>query len=208
MPRSAERSAVFLDRDGVIVEEVHYLRSPAQLRLLPGAAAAIRELNQRNLPVVVVTNQAGVARGYFEEARVGEVHAALSGMLAAEGARVDAYRYCPHHPTEGRPPYRVDCACRKPRPGMLLSAAEAIGLELGACFLVGDKPLDIEAGARAGCRTVLVQTGYGAEAWRSWSQSFWPDHVAADLRAAVRFILRARAGQPLPARACPAPAAP
>lgn len=185
----SDRPAVFLDRDGVIVEEVGYLGHPDQLRLLPGAAAAIRALNLRGLPTVVVTNQAGVARGYFSEARVAEIHAALSQMLAVEGARIDAYHYCPHHPSAGRGPYTIDCACRKPRPGMLLAASATLGLDLSACFLVGDKPLDVAAGVEAGCATVLVRSGYGAEAWRRWSEAFQPNHVADDLAGAVRWIL-------------------
>ena len=154
--------AVFLDRDGVIIEEVNYLSEVGQVRLLPGAAAAIARLNRRGLPVVVVTNQAGVARGKFPEERVEEVHAYLDLLLARGGARVDRYYYCPHHPEGELPAYRTVCGCRKPRPGMLRQAAAELGLDLARSFLVGDKACDLEAGARAGCRTLLVRTGYGA----------------------------------------------
>jgi D-glycero-D-manno-heptose 1,7-bisphosphate phosphatase len=155
------RPAVFLDRDGVVIEEVEYLAEVGQVRLIPGAAAGIAALNARGIPVVVATNQAGVARGLFPEGRVGQVHAQLARLLAAEGARVDAWYYCPHHPTAGEGAYRVSCACRKPLPGMLLQAAREWGIDLARSFMVGDKRSDLEAGARAGCRSVLVETGYG-----------------------------------------------
>lgn len=188
----SEPSAVFLDRDGVIVEEIGYLSRPDQLRLIPGAAAAIRQLNEQGIPAIVVTNQAGVARGYFGEGAVCEVHEALSRMLAAKGASIDAYYYCPHHPTEGSPPYRMRCVCRKPEPGMLLAAASKFKLDLRQCYLVGDKPLDIQTGVNVGCTTVLVKTGYGAEACRDWREPFLPGHVVDDLFAAVPWILEQR----------------
>jgi len=183
------RWGVFLDRDGVINEEVGYLSNPEALKLIPGAAQAIRRLNQVRIPVIVVTNQAGVARGYFPEERVHKIHQALSRLLAAEGAHIDRYYYCPHHPTEGIGPYRLDCECRKPRPGMLLKAAKEFGFDLRKCYLVGDKTLDIETGHRAGTRTILVLTGYGEEMWLHWSAPFKPDYVAQDLREAVEWIL-------------------
>lgn len=154
--------AVFLDRDGTLIEEVNYLSRVDQVRLIPGAAAAVRRLNDAGARVVVVTNQAGVARGYFPEDRVAEVHARLSAVLAEQGARVDAYYHCPHHATEGVGAYKLDCDCRKPRPGMLLTAARDLGLDLSRSWMVGDKVCDLKAGAAAGCRTVLVRTGYGA----------------------------------------------
>lgn len=158
------RPAVFLDRDGTLIEEADYLASPNQVRLLPGAAAAVRRVREVGVPVVVVTNQSGVARGYFPEERIADVHARLAELLAAEGAGVDAFYHCPHHPTEGVGAYRVACDCRKPRPGMLLAAARDLGLDLAASWMIGDKLDDLRAGAAAGCRTVLVRTGYGATA--------------------------------------------
>ncbi len=154
--------AVFLDRDGTLIEEVDYLASPDEVRLIPGAADAVARLNALGVPVVVVTNQAGVARGYFPESGVAEVHARLDRLLAERSAHVDRYYVCPHHPTEGAAPYRRECDCRKPRPGLLLRAAAELGLDLAASCMVGDKLSDLEAGAAAGCRTVLVRTGYGA----------------------------------------------
>jgi D-glycero-D-manno-heptose 1,7-bisphosphate phosphatase len=155
------RPAVFLDRDGVIVEEVNYLADPRQVRLIPGAAEAIAKLNRAGWPVVVVTNQAGVARGYFPESRIAEVHDHLSKLLAGHGARIDRYYYCPHHPTEGVGPYRVACQCRKPHAGMLLQAAVDLGLNPARSWTVGDKVSDLQAGAWVGAKTVLVRTGYG-----------------------------------------------
>jgi D-glycero-D-manno-heptose 1,7-bisphosphate phosphatase len=154
--------AVFLDRDGTLIEEVNYLSRVEQVRLVPGAAAAVRRVNEAGAWVVVVTNQAGVARGYFPEGRVAEVHAHLSAVLRDQGARVDAFYYCPHHATEGVGAFRVDCDCRKPKSGMLLAAARDLGLDLSRSWMIGDKVCDLKAGAAAGCRTVLVRTGYGA----------------------------------------------
>jgi D-glycero-D-manno-heptose 1,7-bisphosphate phosphatase len=167
------RPAVFLDRDGTIIEEVGYLADPAAVVLIDGAAAAIARLNAAGVPVVVVTNQAGVARGYFPEECVGRVHDRLDELLAREGARVDGYFVCPHHPSEGRPPYRRDCDCRKPAAGLLLRAAEQLGLDLARSFMIGDKLSDVEAGARAGCGTVLVRTGYG----RDFVKDLRPDEL-------------------------------
>ena len=155
--------AVFLDRDGTIIEEVNYLARVDQVKLIPGAADAIARLNRAGAPVVVVTNQAGVARGYFPEERVAEIHAHLSALLAESGARVDAYYHCPHHETEGVGPYRVACDCRKPAPGMLLAAAREWRLDLTRSWVIGDKLCDLAAGAAAGCSTVLVRTGHGAK---------------------------------------------
>lgn len=156
------RPAVFLDRDGVLIDEVEYLSDVAQVRLIPGAAAAVWRLNDAGLAVVVVTNQSGVARGYFPESRVGEVHRHLAELLLAEvGATVDRFDYSPYHPTEGVGAYRRDTDCRKPKPGMLVRSATALGLDLSASWMVGDRRSDLEAGAAAGCRTILVRTGYG-----------------------------------------------
>lgn len=158
------RPAVFLDRDGVLIVEGEYLSDLDQVRLVPGAAAAVRRLNDAGRPVVVVTNQSGVARGFFPEGRVGEVHARIAELLHAEaGAVIDRFDYSPFHPTEGVGEYRRDTDCRKPKPGMLLRSAAAMGLDLERSWMVGDRRTDLEAGAAAGCRTILVRTGYGLE---------------------------------------------
>lgn len=180
--------AVFLDRDGVINEEVNYLGKPDELFLLPGAASAIRKLNQKGIKVIAVTNQSGVARGYFREEAVSEVHKQLAHLLAKEGAYLDAIYYCPHHPEAPLDRYRKNCSCRKPRPGMLETAAHDFGLDLSNCYLVGDKMLDIEAGALVNCRTILVLTGYGEAELRK-EKTLHPDAVAKDLSQAVEMIL-------------------
>ena len=154
---------MFLDRDGVIIDEVNYLARVDQVRVIPGAAAAIRRLNDAGIPVVVVTNQAGVARGYFPESQVAVIHDHLSKVLAAEaGAKIDHYDHSPFHPTEGVGGYKRDTDCRKPNPGMLVRSATKLGLDLPRSWMVGDKLSDLQAGAAAGCRTILVRTGYGA----------------------------------------------
>jgi D-glycero-D-manno-heptose 1,7-bisphosphate phosphatase len=173
------REAVFLDRDGTLIEEVNYLASPEQVRLIPGAVEAVRKLNDAGLLVIVVTNQAGVARGYFPESRVSEVHERLSLLLGAHGAKIDAYYHCPHHPTEGVGKYRVACECRKPKPGLLLAAASEWGIDLTRSWMIGDKQCDAEAGASAGCRTLLVRTGHGKDL----------PNAVDDLAAAVEVLL-------------------
>ncbi len=182
-------SALFLDRDGVVVEEVEYLRRVEDLRLLPGAAAAIRRMNQGGVPVILVTNQSGVARGLLNEDRLGEIHAALSGMLAAEGARLDGLYYCPHHRTAGAGDYTMDCDCRKPKPGMLLRAARELEFELRLSALIGDTGSDIAAARAAGCAAaILVLTGHGAAQSAQPGQTGQPDHTAADIAAALDWL--------------------
>ena len=190
--------AVFLDRDGVLIEDVHYLSCVEQIRLIDGAAAAIKRLNEAGLPVVVVTNQSGVAHGHFPEERIAEVHSYLDRLLAEEGASVSRYYHCPHHPSEGIRPYRVSCACRKPNPGMFLAAADELGLNLNQSWMIGDKISDLEAGHRAGCRTVLVLTGHGRRAaQRLTPGQFNCAGVAPDLPAAVELYFRCAAGAAL-----------
>lgn len=184
------KQAIFLDRDGVINEEVNYLSDPEQLRLIPGAAEAIAQLNESGLFVIVVTNQAGVARGYYPEAQIEVVHRALVHLLAQAGAHIDRFYYCPHHPTEGRLPYRVECDCRKPKPGLLLQAAQDFDLDLTRCFVIGDNYSDVALSQSTGCRTVLVLTGHGARVWHEWHADFQPAYIAPDLSAAVAWILR------------------
>lgn len=181
-------SAVFLDRDGVINEEVGYLHDPNDLRLIPGSADAIRALNERAIPVIVVTNQAGVARGHYSEREVGALHDALQKMLGEYGAHIDRFYYCPHHPdVEGK--YRKVCDCRKPMPGMLHLAAKEMHVDLRHCVIIGDKASDIGAGVAAGCRTILVLSGHGEEHLASWNETFKPGSVARDLSDAVKRIL-------------------
>jgi D-glycero-D-manno-heptose 1,7-bisphosphate phosphatase len=188
----ASRPAVFVDRDGTLTEEVGYVNHPNRLRLLPRSVEAIRRLNDAGMAAVVVTNQAGIARGYFSEEVLHAVNQTLVGALEAGGARLDGVYVCPHHPSEGTPPWRADCDCRKPRPGLLLQAAAELGLDLAASTMVGDKASDLEVAPRVGARSVLVLTGYGLGEWEYRRDTFavTPDYVADDLLAAVEWVLR------------------
>ncbi len=150
------RPAVFLDRDGTIIDEVGHLGEPDRVVVLPGVPEALLALAGAGYALVIITNQAGVARGYFTEADVEAVNARAAELLELEGVRLDGWYYCPHHPELTGP-----CDCRKPRPGMLLAAARDLDLDLGASWMVGDHPTDAEAGAAAGARPVMVKTGHG-----------------------------------------------
>lgn len=190
---------MFLDRDGTLIEEVGYVNHPSRVRLLPGAADAVARLRAAGNAVVVVTNQAGIARGYLPRSLVDAAHAELERQLAGAGTRVDGIYLCPHHPTEGVGDLRVACECRKPAPGMLLAAAADLGLDLTRAALVGDLPSDVAAGAAVGARTVLVLTGLGRGEWEYARSRFAvaPDHVCEDLAAAAAWILDG-----VPAAAC------
>ena len=153
--------AVFLDRDGTINVEKDYLFRIDEFEFIPGAVEAVLQFNRAGFLVVVVTNQSGVARGYYSEHDVENLHRFIASELQKKGARVDAWFYCPHHP-EGRGSYSLPCSCRKPLPGMLKDAARRHQIDLDASIMIGDKRADIEAGIAAGCRSILVRTGYGA----------------------------------------------
>jgi D-glycero-D-manno-heptose 1,7-bisphosphate phosphatase len=186
------RPAVFLDRDGTLTEEVGYVNHPSRLRLLPRAGEAVRRLNAAGVPAVVVTNQAGIARGYFNEDVLHAVNAELRAQLAREGAYLDALYFCAHHPSEGVPPFRRQCDCRKPKPGLLLRAAAELDLDLGRSVMIGDKASDLEVGPAVNARGVLVLTGYGRGEWEYQPEKFLvrPDHVARDLLDAVEWVLK------------------
>ena len=186
--------AAFLDRDGVLIEDVDWLTRPSQIRVLPGVPQALRRLAQAGFRLIVVTNQPIVARGLATEAQVEMLHADIAAQLAAGGAPpLDRFYFCPHHPNATLPAYRLICDCRKPRPGLLRRAAEDFALDLRASFLVGDRITDIAAGAAAGCRTVLVQTGKHRappiHTPEPLDPSLKPDWTCADLPAAAEWIL-------------------
>ena len=180
-----KRRAVFLDRDGTIAEEVGYANHISRFVVYPFAATAIRRLNEAGLPVIVVTNQSGVARGFFPESLIGRMHEKMVEELAAGGAHVDGMYYCPH--------IRDDqCSCRKPLPGMLVLAAREHNLEVPGSVLVSDRYNDIQMGHENGCRTILVLTGYGRGDYE-WNRAKWPrqpDHVVENLADAVEIILK------------------
>lgn len=180
-----------MDRDGCLTEEVGYVNHASRIHLLPRSAEAVRRLNAANMPAVMITNQAGIARGYFSEAVLRASLEAMVAQLRAGGARLDGLYVCTHHPTEGRPPYRVACDCRKPRPGLLLRAAQELELDLAASVMVGDRMSDVAVGQAVGAAGVLVLTGYGRGEWEhqrhEWTAK--PDHVAGDLLDAVDWAL-------------------
>ena len=177
--------AVFLDRDGTIAEEVGYLNHASRFRMFPFAAAAVRRLNEAGMPVVVVTNQSGVRRGYFPESLVHQVNKLMTQQLAEAGARIDAIYYCPHTSVD-------DCNCRKPKTGMLERAAREHSFDLRRSFVVGDRYCDVELAHNAHARGILVRTGYGEGelAWHSAKWTVQPDFVAQDLSDAADWILR------------------
>ena len=180
-----------MDRDGTVSDEVGYLNHVSRLRVLPFAATAIRAVNESDLLAILVTNQAGVARGYFKEEMIGRVHERLVEELAAEGAHLDAIYYCPHHPTAGEPPYRQECDCRKPRPGLLERAAREHDVDLTASYMIGDKYSDVALAHVVGAKGVLVLTGYG-RGEHEYERESWPrrpDYVAETLLEAVEWSL-------------------
>lgn len=187
-----KKGAVFLDRDGTINEQMGYINHLSRFHLLPGVAAAIRMLNERDVPVFVVTNQSGLARGYFPESLLAEVHGAMVQRLLREGARLDGVYVCPHHPEAKEERYRQACQCRKPLPGLFLQAASEHDLDLRRSYVVGDRWSDLKAAAACGAKGVLVLTGYGRGDFRyiGPQQKVQPCHVAEDLVAAVRWILQ------------------
>jgi D-glycero-D-manno-heptose 1,7-bisphosphate phosphatase len=185
------RPAVFLDRDGTLLEEAGYLDRLDRLVFFPYSVDAVRLLNRANFAVIVVTNQAGIARGIFKESFVAEAHRHISARVSAGGAHVDGYYYCPHHPEAVIEQYRKSCDCRKPEPGLLRQAASEHGLALDRSFVIGDRWHDLEAGQRVGARGVLVRTGYGKTEERTPHARVTPAAVADNLVEAVSWILRA-----------------
>lgn len=182
-------SAVFLDRDGTLIEEVGYLDRVERVALYPWSIDAVRALNRSGFRVIMVTNQSGVARGFFTEAVVDDVHRRIATLLEAGGARIDAYYYCPHHPDGKIERYAQRCDCRKPARGLIDRAAREFGVDPACSFVVGDRWLDIQLARAVGARGVLVRTGYGL------TEESWPpetgaaDAVVDNLIEAVSWIL-------------------
>lgn len=186
--------AVFLDRDGTLNREADGLRSVDQLELLPGVAEAVQTLNHCGLRVVVVTNQPVIAKGYITEAELQNIHNKLESLLGMEHAYVDRIYHCPHHPDGGfpgeRPELKIECECRKPRPGMLLRAARELNLDLSRSWMVGDTTVDVQCARNAGVKAVLVRTGHGGRDGRFHVQ---PDFSFDTLIEAARFIVQQQA---------------
>lgn len=176
-----KRRFVVLDRDGTIIEECVYLSDPEQVKLLPGVGRALRELKQMGFGLVVITNQSGVGRGFFDDKQLKRIHERLEQFLEREGVRLDGFYVCPHKPDD-------DCACRKPKLGLLQKAASELDFGLEDSIVIGDKPCDVDMGRLAGATTFLVRTGYGAQI--AAEQDVTVDYVVDDLAAAAQVIRR------------------
>jgi histidinol-phosphate phosphatase family protein len=180
MENTSTNRAVFLDRDGTIMEDSNYVGSLDRVILIPCAAAALKRLRDAGYKLFVITNQSGVGRGYFSSEAVRQIHAHLDEQFGKVGVQFDRYYVCPHHPEDR-------CDCRKPKPKFLLEAAREHGLDLSRCFMIGDRPSDLMAGRNAGVKTILVLTGAGQETLAKCEVT--PDHVAQDIAAAADWIL-------------------
>jgi D-glycero-D-manno-heptose 1,7-bisphosphate phosphatase len=171
---------------------VGYVNHIERFTLLPRVGQAIRLLNQAEWKAVVITNQSGVARGYFPESLIHQVHQKMQDLLKREGAYLDGIYYCPHHPDIGALPYRQKCRCRKPAPGLIEDAVKELNLDTSRSYMIGDRGVDIEFARQVGAKSILVLTGYGRGEWE-YSRGQWkvkPDYVAEDLLEAVQWILR------------------
>jgi D-glycero-D-manno-heptose 1,7-bisphosphate phosphatase len=194
------KGAVFLDRDGTLIEDPGYLNHPDQVKLLEGVAEALKELETLGYRIVVVSNQSGVARGIVSEEMLERIHERLREMLKLKGASLDGIYYCPYHPEGVIPKYTKDSDWRKPQPGMLLAAAREMDLDLARSWMVGDKSSDIEAGRAAGCRTILIRSGPASRDTKTEG----PDHIAVNMREAVNMIKKFhRTTRPEPAVTIP-----
>jgi D,D-heptose 1,7-bisphosphate phosphatase len=179
--------AVFLDRDGTIIEDVGYLNSPDQIKFIPGSVEAIKLLKDAGYKVIIITNQAGVARGLISEDMLQTIDKIIHKWILHGGGHLDGIYYCPHHPEHGVYPYRQECECRKPNLGMIKKATKAHNIDLSQSYIIGDKATDVETGQRAGIKTVMVLSGLGKEEKKLLKNP--PDHVAENLLAAVKWIL-------------------
>jgi D-glycero-D-manno-heptose 1,7-bisphosphate phosphatase len=184
------KPAVFLDRDGTIVEEAGYLDRLERLVFFPFSVDAVRVLNRAGFAVVVITNQAGIARGIVKESFVAEAHRHIEERMAAGGARIDGFYYCPHYPDGVVEPYRKACDCRKPQPGLLRMAADALALDLPQSFVVGDRWHDVAAGHAVGARGVLVRTGLGRKDETHPHPGTIPDAIVDNVMEAAAWILQ------------------
>lgn len=179
--------AVFLDRDGTLIHEAHYLKEVKDLKLYSNTAQSIKKLNQKNIPAIMLSNQSGVARGYFSEDDVRFINSSMNDMLEQEGAHLDGFYYCPHHIKGIVEEYAKDCDCRKPRTGMLKQALRDFAqIDPKQSYVVGDKACDVELGQNAGAKGILVRTGHGNE---FNPDSCTPDYIAQDIADAIDWIL-------------------
>lgn len=186
MAVSGDGRAVFLDKDGTLVQDVPHNVDPSRIRLMPGAVEGLRLLQGAGYRLVAVSNQSGLARGYFQEDELFEAWKALQAILRRAGLELEAFYHCPHLPVQELRRYEEACTCRKPEPGLLFRAADELGLDLERCWLIGDILDDVEAGLRAGCRTVLLCPGGRVQ--EKITPERTPDWVAVDLAEAARMI--------------------
>ncbi len=184
--------AIFLDRDGTINQEVGYLDSEDKLVVLPSAFEAVRLINISGFKAVVVTNQAGVAKGFFNEEFVRLINGRIQAVMIEKGAVIDRFYFCPHHPSEGIDPYRMICKCRKPEPGLLTQAAVDLDIDLARSYMIGDHLRDVETAHRVGAKGILIMTGHGSDQIQTEQINSLnrPDHIAADILEAVHWILK------------------
>ena len=190
MSRTHLAPTVFLDRDGTLIEEVGYLSHLDRIVLYPWSIESVKLLNRAGFKVVVVTNQAGVARGLFDEDFIDEAHRFLDQKFGDGGATIDKFYYCPHHPEASVEAYRCECDCRKPKAGMLWKAAQELQLELSHSFVIGDRLSDLRLGPAVGAKSVLVRTGYGETTARELTDDVEVAYTAPELMTAVAWILR------------------
>jgi D-glycero-D-manno-heptose 1,7-bisphosphate phosphatase len=186
MLNAALSSAIFIDKDGTLIENVPYNVDPHKIRLCEGAIEGLKLLQSVNHQLIVITNQSGIARGYFAESALDVVETRLQELLQPHHLRLDGFYYCPHHPSGTVAPYAIDCQCRKPRPGLLYQAAQEQAIDLAQSWFIGDILNDIEAGRAAGCRTILIDNGNETE-WELSPQRL-PHHLAANLHEAAQII--------------------
>lgn len=188
----ALRPAIFLDKDGTVIEDEPYNVDPEKMKLAPGALEGLQALAQLNVPLIVVSNQSGLALGRFDEAGLERMQRRLKEMFQEAGAALAGFHFCPHHPEGTVAPFARQCSCRKPAPGMLLEAARHHGVDPKASWMIGDILNDVEAGRRAGCTTVLIDNGNETE----WVMNPWrePHHLSPDLGHAARVVVGAMHG--------------
>lgn len=185
------KPAIFLDRDGTIIKEVGYIDSPEKISLIPRADEAIRSLQESGFKIIVVSNQSGVAHGYFDEDTVRLINERVSDIFASKSAVIDAFYFCPHHPDFGNQDYKKDCECRKPKPGMILQAVEEHRIDLSNSIMIGDKFTDVKTGKNLNLLSILVLTGFGTKEYqtiKAMGLQPEPDFVAENIYEAALII--------------------
>ncbi|MBN1627855.1 MAG: HAD family hydrolase [Deltaproteobacteria bacterium] len=189
---TSKKPAVFIDRDGTVNEQMGYINHPDRFIILPGVAEAFRILNKNGFLAIIVSNQSGVARGYFPFELVDDIHALMRGYLKKEDAAVDGIYFCPHHPRGAVPEYSVDCDCRKPKTGLIKKACEQFDIDMSRSYMVGDHYTDMELADRAALKGILVKTGYGRGVmeYNLPKMTFKPSYIAEDLLDAVKWIMK------------------